>query len=132
MGKFAAFGSEAMSLIAQARRVSKAPLSVGSVVLVAFPFSNLKGQKIRPALVLATVEFKNLILCQITSKPYSSKTAIRIKSSDFAKGGLPVISFVRPDKLFTADATIIKNTAGELTPKIKDKILMTVRGLFTI
>ncbi len=105
--------------------------TVGNVVLVTFPFSNLKGQKIRPALVLANVEFGNLILCQITSKPYTSKIAISIKSEDFSKGSLPVVSFVRPDKLFTADITIIKDVVGELTPTIKNKILKAVRELFT-
>ena len=105
-------------------------IGVGSVVLVTFPFSNLKGQKIRPALVLANVEFGNLILCQITSKPYTSKTAICIKSENFTQGNLPVTSFVRPDKLFTADATIIKAVVGQLTPTIKNKILQRVRGLF--
>lgn len=105
--------------------------TVGSVVLVAFPFSNLKGQKVRPALVLANVEFGNLVLCQITSKPYTSKKAISIKSEDFAKGRLPVVSFIRPDKLFTADVTIIKGIVGDLTPTIRNKILKTVRKLFT-
>ena len=112
--------------------VSKASLQVGSVILVNFPFSNLKGQKIRPALILAEVEFGNLILCQITSKPYSSKTAVQIKALDFSKGKLPVISFVRPDKLFTAETTIIKGIVGQLTPKTKDKILKSVRGLFPL
>ncbi|EKD84628.1 MAG: hypothetical protein ACD_38C00185G0014 [uncultured bacterium] len=106
--------------------------TVGSIVLVAFPFSNLKGQKIRPALVLANVEFGNIILCQITSKPYTSKIAICIKSKDFAKGKLPVESFVRPDKVFTADTTIIKKTVGRLTLKIRNKILKTVRELFPL
>ena len=105
---------------------------IGNVVSVTFPFSNLKGQKLRPALILAQVEFDNLILCQITSKPYSSKTAIRIGISDFAKGSLPVTSFVRPDKLFIADTAIIKSTAGELTTKIKKTILQRIRRLFTL
>ena len=105
--------------------------AVGSIVLVTFPFSNLKGQKVRPALVLANVEFGNFILCQITSKPYTSKIAICLKSKDFAKGNLPVTSFVRPDKLFTADTTIIKDVVGELTPTIKNRILKSVRKLFT-
>ena len=104
--------------------------TVGSVVLVTFPFSNLKGQKVRPALVLAKVEFGNLILCQITSKPYSSKTAIRIKPSDFITGNLPVVSFIRPDKLFTADTSIIKNTAGHLKLNMRSKILQRVCRLF--
>lgn len=104
--------------------------AVGTVVLISFPFSNLKGQKIRPALVLAQVEFENLILCQITSKPYSSKSAIQIISSDFTQGGLPVESYVRPDKLFTADATIIKNTAGVLNTEKTNKILQKIHNLF--
>lgn len=105
--------------------------AVGSVVLVTFPFSNLKGQKIRPALVLANAEFGNFILCQITSKSYTSKIAIRITSDDFAMGNLPVTSFVRPDKLFTADTTIIKDIAGQLTQKVKNKVLRSVRKLFS-
>src|SRR3989344_4009198 len=106
-------------------------LTVGSIVLVTFHFSNLKGQKIRPALVLAEGEFGNLILCQITSKSYSSNTAIQIKSTDFIKGGLPVVTFVRPDKLFTADVAIIKSIAGELTVKTRRIVLKSVRRLFT-
>lgn len=104
--------------------------TIGTVVLVSFPFSNLKGQKIRPALVLAHVEFDNLILCQITSKPYSSKSAIRIGSADFAEGSLPVVSYVRPDKLFTADSSIVERTAGKLTIKVGRNILQKVRNLF--
>ena len=107
-------------------------LTVGSIVVVTFPFSNLKGQKVRPALVLADVEFDNLILCQITSKSYTSRIAICIKAEDFAKGSLPITSFVRPDKLFTADATIVKDIVGQLTPKMKNKILKSVRGLFSL
>lgn len=104
--------------------------TVGSIVLVSFPFSNLKGKKIRPALVLAHVEFDNLILCQITSKQYSSKSAIRIESTDFAEGGLPVISYVRPDKLFTADMAIVEKVSGKLTVVIMNTILLKVSRLF--
>jgi len=105
--------------------------TVGSVVLVTFPFSNLKGQKVRPALVLAKVEFNNLILCQITSKPYTSKISIRLNPANFATGGLPIVSFVRPDKLFTADTTIIKKAVGKLSIATKNSVLKSVRTLFT-
>ena len=104
--------------------------TVGSVVLVSFPFPNLKGSKIRPALVLSQVEFNNLVLCQITSKPYSSKTAIGITKTDFAKGGLPIKSYVRPDKIFTADPSIIKGKAGNLKSSKKRMILKRIRELF--
>lgn len=87
---------------------------VGNVVLVLFPFSDLKGQKLRPALILAKAEFDNVILCQITSKPYSSKIAIKLTKKDFARGGLPIISFVRPDKLFTAEPSIIQKNSRKI------------------
>lgn len=104
--------------------------AIGSVVLVSFPFSNLKGKKIRPALVLSKVEFGNLILCQITSKSYSSKTAISIEQSDFVEGILPLKSFARPDKLFTANTSIIRRKAGELKASKIKEILQRVRKLF--
>lgn len=102
----------------------------GDVIVSPFPFSNLRGQKLRPALILANAEFGNFILCQITSKPYSSKTAIRLVDSEFKTGKLPVTSYIRPDKLFTAEAGIIVKTAGQLTDKKKQIALNTVRKMF--
>lgn len=105
--------------------------AIGEVVLVSFPFSNLQGQKVRPALVLAKTELADLILCQITSKPYKSKIAIRIELNDFAKGKLPQASYVRPDKLFTADSSIIRKTVGRLTEAKINAILESVREMFS-
>lgn len=104
---------------------------VGDIVLVLFPFSNLRGQKLRPALVLARAEFNNVILCQITSKPYSSKTAIKLIVSEFAEGNLPITSYIRPDKLFTAESSIIQKVAGKLNQKKKRFILAVMRKMFT-
>jgi mRNA interferase MazF len=103
---------------------------VGSVVVVTFPFSDLKGQKLRPALVIAHVEFDDLILCQITSKAYTSKTAIRLTPSDFQEGKLPITSYIRPDKLFTCDPKIIKQAAGKLTGTKRKSVLKQVREIF--
>ncbi len=104
---------------------------VGNIVLVLFPFSDLRGQKLRPALILAKAEFDNLILCQITSKPYTSRLAIKLTKTDFARGGLSITSYIRPDKLFTADKSIIYKTAGTLTVKKKLFILSKIRKIFT-
>lgn len=105
---------------------------VGEVVVLPFPFSDLKGHKLRPALVLARVESGNIILCQITSKPYASKLAIRLAHADFAQGRLPVVSYIRPDKLFTADPSLIDRTIGQLKSELRDAVLTRVRELFTI
>ena len=104
--------------------------SVGTVVVIRFPFSDLKGSKLRPALVVAKAEFDNLILCQITSKPYSSKIAVPIEKKDFQSGQLPLTSYVRPDKIFTADQSIISTTVGDLKPAVLKNILHNVTALF--
>jgi mRNA interferase MazF len=103
---------------------------VGDVVAVLFPFSNLSGSKLRPAIVVAEAEFGDLILCQITAKAYSSKRAIVVTGQDFTEGSLPVISYVRPDKLFTGEASIIKKFRGKLTVESRHEILTAVQGLF--
>ncbi len=90
---------------------------VGSVVVLLFPFSNLRGAKRRPALVLAKAEFGNCILGQITSKPYSSMSAIKLLQKDFAQGSLPVASYLRPDKLFTAEASLFVEVKGQVATK---------------
>lgn len=103
----------------------------GDVVAVPFPFSDLSGSKLRPALVLAAVEHDDLILCQITSKAYASKRAVAVSDIDFASGGLPVKSYIRPDKLFTAEATIIQKSKGKLNAQSLTNVLTAARGLFS-
>jgi len=76
--------------------------AAGSVVLVPFPFSDLSQSKRRPAILLAPAERGDWILCQITSKSYADAQAIQIGDGDFSQGGLHVLSYARPAKLFTA------------------------------
>lgn len=102
----------------------------GDIVVVSFPFSDLSGHKLRPALILAQAEFGNLILCQITSKAYTSKNVIKIDSTAFAHGGLPITSYIRPDKIFTAEPIIIERIAGKLRQEIFRVVLRQVKNLF--
>lgn len=105
---------------------------VGDIVVSVFPFSDLKGQKLRPALVVATAEFGNLILCQITSKSYSSKIALKLSDADFSEGTLSITSYIRPDKLFTADTSIIQKVSGKLSIKKQRSISIILQKLFAV
>lgn len=89
-------------------------LSAGTVVLCRFPFSDLSSSKLRPCLIIAEAEFGDIIVCQITSKTYTSKTAISLKKSDFEHGSLVTNSFIRPDKLATLDRRIVTSSLGVL------------------
>jgi len=105
--------------------------SVGSVVLVRFPFSDLSSSKLRPAVVLAAVDRDDWILCQITSNPYSDHHAVEIADSDFVSGGLMRTSYVRPGKIFSANTTVMYRSVGILKPmkleSIVDAVLTILR-----
>ena len=88
--------------------------SAGSVILVRFPFSDLSQSKLRPAVVRASADRSDWILCQVTSKPYGDPRAIQIADADFETGGLRLVSYARPGKLFTAHQSLFVSEPGKL------------------
>jgi len=65
--------------------------------------------------VLANAGRGDHILCQVTSKAYADSQAVEIGGEDFAEGSLPLTSYARPGKLFTAHSSLIEREAGRLT-----------------
>ena len=88
--------------------------TAGQVVVVRFPFSDLTGSKLRPAIVLAEAGRGDWILCQITSNSYGDARAIGLDRADFASGALRTASYARPGKLFTAHTSLMAGKVGEL------------------
>lgn len=105
-------------------------LAVGDVVLIAFPYSDLTQRKVRPGLVVALAERSEAIVCQITSRPYSSRTAIKLDEWDFSEGSLERVSFARIDKLFTASPVLIHRRLGALQPAMTASVRLAVADLF--
>ena len=102
----------------------------GDVVVVPFPFSDLSGTKRRPALVLADLPGDDIILCQITSQQSSKDTfAISLDSGDFTTGSLPVSSFIRPNRIFTADKNIIVRKAGTLKRNKCNDVISAIHSI---
>jgi mRNA interferase MazF len=75
------------------------------LVVLHFPFSDLTQTKRRPALVLATLSGDDVI---------RDEYSVALTGSDFASGGLNRDSSVRPNRLFTADSSIVLYRAGQL------------------
>jgi len=98
----------------------------GDVVILNFPFSDLSATKRRPAFVLANVGYGDVVLCQITSKPAKNEFSVKIEPDDFETGSLPITSFIRADKLFTADKELILYKAGHIKQEKTDKVIQTV------
>ena len=104
--------------------------SAGSVVFVPFPFSDLSKAKRRPAVVLASVDRGDWVLCQITSKSYSDARAIILTDKDFETGSLQLVSYARPGKLFTANESLFIFEAGILKTSALKKITNAVGDIF--
>jgi mRNA interferase MazF len=103
--------------------------SVGEIVLVPFPFSDLSQFKVRPAVCLADAGRGDWILCQVTSNAYGDSRAVPLVASDFVSGGLLVASYARPGKLFTANHTLFVRSVGRLTTSAVDRLLDAVTRL---
>ena len=95
----------------------------GDVVVLPFPFSDLSGSKRRPAFVINPLPGNDILLCQITSKASKDRYSIAISSIDFETGGLPVDSYIRPNKIFTADQNIIIRKAGSVAQRVNEKVI---------
>ena len=105
-------------------------LTVGDIVLIDFPYSDLTSFKTRPSLVVGNAEFGDIILCQVTSKRYSSKTAIILDPKDFASGGLKLASYIRPDKLLTIEPSHVHVMLGKLKSSKTKQVLRVLQDMF--
>lgn len=100
----------------------------GDVVAAHFPFSDLKSVIKRPALVLANLQGKDIILCQITKIEREDKNKIELNDEDLKSGSLKLKSFIRPSKLFTIEKSLISYRIGDLKDsKIKEVIEKVTR-----
>ncbi len=103
----------------------------GDVVVLPFPFSDLSGAKRRPALVVAEWGGEDVMLCQITSRSRSDGFEVSLTDADFELGRLPVMSNVRPNKMFTADVETIVSVAGRISSskykEVAERIIRLVR-----
>src|SRR6478672_2140019 len=86
----------------------------GEVVVVPFPQTDLKAGKPRPALVLVSLPGDDLILSQITSKARFDGFSIALGTADFSRGGLPMDSYVRPNRLFTVEQSVVLRRSGQV------------------
>lgn len=109
--------------------------SVGAVVLVPFPFSDLSQSKLRPAIVLADAGKGDWILCQVTSNSYADARAVKLTDDSFTTGSLRMLSYARPAKLFTANRSLFVAHVGVLTEdslkQIVDAVVELLRQAVT-
>jgi mRNA interferase MazF len=97
---------------------------IGEVVVLPFPQTDLQAGKRRSVLVVASLPGDDLILCQITSQSRHDGFSIPLPIADFERGRLVKDSFIRANRLFTVEQSVILYATG----KVNDSKLKEVRA----
>jgi mRNA interferase MazF len=103
---------------------------IGEVVVLPFPQTNLQSGKRRPALIVADLAGDDLVLCQITRKARSDGYSVPPTLTDFQRGRLAVDSFIRSNRLFTVEHSVILYAAGKIKDAKLQEVKAKIRQLF--
>lgn len=85
----------------------------GDVVLITFPFTDLSGSKLRPAIVLASTSL-DLTVCFVTTQlGWQETTDVPLTPS--VSNGIRKPSLIRTNKIATLDKALAKGLLGKLS-----------------
>ncbi|OLD27958.1 MAG: growth inhibitor PemK [Acidobacteria bacterium 13_1_40CM_3_55_6] len=102
----------------------------GEVVVLPFPQTDLQAGKRRPALVVVDLTGDDLILCQITTQSRRDSYSVSLTTTDFESGHLNVDSFIRTNRLFTVEQSVILYSAAKVKPSKLSEVRAKIRELF--
>lgn len=109
----------------------------GQIILTPFPFTDLSGNKVRPALVLG---FQNksddITVCFISSnlEKRIQKFDILLDSKEegFQTTGLKVKSIIKTSKIATLDRIVVLGVIGQLDSKNMQKVKNVLKIYFKL
>lgn len=80
--------------------------------------------------MVADLPGDDLIPCQITSQTRSDGYSIPLVLTDFERGRLTADSYIRPNRLFTVEASVILYTAAKVKEAKLQETKSRVRSIF--
>ena len=104
------------------------------VVLLPYPFSNLEGMKVRPALVVSNNLFNkksaDCIMVPLTTVIKGEPYSVIIDNNDMHSGELVKQSRVRSDKVFAVEKSLVIMKIGVIKDKTFEKIKAEIFKMF--
>ena len=104
--------------------------------LIPFPFDDLSGAKVRPAVCLTDPigPHRHMILAFITSRVpatlLATDLALDSNDPDFVSTGLRVSSTIQLHRLMTAATTLVQRELGTLSSGFQSQVNERLRKLF--
>ena len=102
----------------------------GDIVLITFPFTDLSGTKLRPAVVLASNNL-DITVCFITSQTQWQETSDFILTPSIMNG-LKKPSLLRTSKIATLDNTLAKGLLGRLNTSEMEILNINLKKIFQL
>lgn len=92
--------------------------SIGDIVLIKFPFTDLSKSKKRPVLIIKNENELNDIVCfQITSNDKQSNL-LKINDGDLLNSNLILESYIKYDKCFTLSSNIVDKKIASINQQL--------------
>ncbi|MDD4087311.1 MAG: type II toxin-antitoxin system PemK/MazF family toxin [Bacteroidales bacterium] len=91
-------------------------LTKGDIVIIPVPFTDNKGYKLRPAVVISNEKVHqtgDIMIVQITSKLKQDNLSISLTNKDVTEN-LPAKSYIRFHKIFVLEQRLIKGKVSSL------------------
>ena len=102
----------------------------GDIVLITFPFTDLSGSKLRPAVILTDTNL-DLTVCFITTQiQWQERTDVTLLPN--LTNRLKKQSLIRTSKIATLDRSLVKGLLGRLTPNELTELNNKLKLLFQL
>ncbi|BAC88067.1 type II toxin-antitoxin system PemK/MazF family toxin [Gloeobacter violaceus] len=112
---------------------STIPYDFGDIILVAFPFSDLKTKKKRPAVVVSSsfyqTRYPDVILMAVTSQIQTPQYPGEVLIADWQAAGLLKASVTKP-VLATVETELIIRKLGQLASADQEAVRATLLIIF--
>ncbi len=104
------------------------------IILLPFPFSDLTGEKVRPALIISNDEFnsgEDIVVCAITTNTSRAKYRINISSRNLKRGTLHSASAIRAESIVKIKKTLAIKTIAAIDEATHESVQQALRTLFS-
>ena len=112
------------------------PLARGDVVLVDFPFTDLSGTKVRPAVIVARPNGDDYVLAFVSSQLVGNQSSadhiLNVSNKEFSQTGLRSASLIRLNKLATLHRALVRRRLGRIGPETEIAIERALRYVFAL
>jgi len=104
----------------------------GSIILVPFPFTDLSGQKVRPALVLYVSPRGEDCIVAFISSTNKGKSMFDVPAKLSKANGLKADSVIKLDKIATLEKKTSLGKIGVFEPAVMKIVEQKLRNLFNL